>query len=86
MRASRHLKTFGVFDAKNSFAKLLKRAKSGEEITITRRGKPVARLGPFKTKSAVIERRQAINHLRKRQKRLSLGDLKIRDLINEGRP
>jgi prevent-host-death family protein len=36
----------GAFEAKTHFAQLLERVQRGEEITITRRGKPVARLVP----------------------------------------
>jgi prevent-host-death family protein len=36
----------GAFDAKNTLGGLLDRVVRGEEITITRRGKPVARLVP----------------------------------------
>jgi prevent-host-death family protein len=41
--------TVGSFDAKTHFSELLDRAEQGEEITITRRGKPVARVVPFAT-------------------------------------
>ena len=41
--------TVGSFDAKTHFSELLDRAEQGEEITITRRGKPVARVIPFST-------------------------------------
>ncbi|MFO1120332.1 MAG: type II toxin-antitoxin system prevent-host-death family antitoxin [Rhodospirillales bacterium] len=34
----------GSFEAKTHFAELVSRAERGEEIIITRRGKPVARL------------------------------------------
>ena len=36
--------TYGVAEAKNNFTHLLDRAESGEQITITRHGKPVAEL------------------------------------------
>jgi len=36
----------GAFEAKNKLAMLLDRVEDGEEITITRHGKPVARLVP----------------------------------------
>ena len=36
----------GVLEAKNHFAQLLQRSERGEEITITRRGRAVARLMP----------------------------------------
>jgi len=36
--------TVGAFEAKTKFSALLERAERGEQITITRRGKPVAKL------------------------------------------
>jgi prevent-host-death family protein len=36
----------GAFEAKNTFGTLLDRVAQGEEIIITRHGKPVARLVP----------------------------------------
>lgn len=36
----------GAFDAKNTLSALLDRVERGEEIVITRHGKPVARLIP----------------------------------------
>jgi prevent-host-death family protein len=38
--------TVGAFEAKTHFAQLLQRVERGEGITITRRGKAVARLVP----------------------------------------
>ena len=79
-------RTVGAYDAKTHFSELLERVESGEEITITKHGAPVARMIPVKKQSSLEERRQAIERLLKMQKGLSLGNLKIRDLINEGRP
>ena len=36
----------GAFEAKNTFGSLLDRAEAGEEILITRHGRPVARIVP----------------------------------------
>ena len=36
--------TVGAFEAKTKFSALLERAERGEQIVITRRGKPVAKL------------------------------------------
>ncbi len=36
----------GVYEAKTMFSRLLKQVEAGEEITITRSGKAVARLVP----------------------------------------
>jgi prevent-host-death family protein len=38
--------TIGAFEAKTKLAELLDRVERGEEIVITRRGKPAARLVP----------------------------------------
>jgi prevent-host-death family protein len=40
------MKTFGVFETKQNFSKLIERVVNGEEIGITRRGKLVAILEP----------------------------------------
>ena len=45
----------GAFEAKNSLGSLLDRVERGEEIVITRHGKPVARLVPL-TYRTVIDR------------------------------
>jgi prevent-host-death family protein len=37
---------YTIAEARNSFTKLVDRALAGEEVTITRRGKPVAKIVP----------------------------------------
>jgi prevent-host-death family protein len=39
--------TVNVHEAKTHFSKLLERVAAGEDVTIARAGKPVARLVPF---------------------------------------
>lgn len=39
--------TVNVHEAKTHFSKLLERVAAGEEVTIAKAGKPVARLVPF---------------------------------------
>ena len=46
----------GAFEAKNTLGTLLDRVQRGEEIVITRHGKPVARLVPTSDR---IDQRQA---------------------------
>lgn len=36
-----------IHEAKTQFSKLVERAEAGEEVTIARAGRPVARLGPI---------------------------------------
>ena len=45
--------TVGAFEAKTRFSELLKRVSQGEEVTITKHDKPVARLVPFESPSRV---------------------------------
>ena len=74
----------GAFEAKTHLNELLRRVSSGETIRITRRGIPVAKLVPVQAegKDKVIK---AVRELREIRKRLSLGGLSIRELIDEGR-
>lgn len=76
----------GALEAKNTLGSLLDRVEKGEEIIITRRGKPVARLAPVradKDRSAAIA---AAKELLELSKGATLGGLNIKDLIEEGRP
>jgi prevent-host-death family protein len=63
----------GSFEAKNRLSNLLERVEKGEEIVITRRGKPVARLVPFGKGRDVEAARAAGRDLRALAKELKLG-------------
>lgn len=76
----------GAYDAKTHFSELLQRVEAGEEVTITRHGSPVAKMVPIKKASTPAERAEAIRNWRESSKGNTLGGLKIRDLIDEGRP
>ncbi|GHS86074.1 type II toxin-antitoxin system Phd/YefM family antitoxin [Cellulomonas hominis] len=41
-----------IYDAKTHLSKLVARAETGEEITLTRSGRPVARLVPLEQRPA----------------------------------
>lgn len=56
----------GAFEAKNKLSELLDRAESGEEVVITRRGKPVAKLVPMPTKTDQQRAREAMQRIRER--------------------
>ena len=43
---TRHMREIGAFEAQNRLGSLLNRVEQAEEILITRRGKPEARLVP----------------------------------------
>lgn len=75
----------GAYAAKAHFSELLSKVEAGEEITITKHGTPVAKMVPVKPTVTLARRREAIERIKQLGKSLSLGGLKIRDLINEGR-
>lgn len=77
--------TVGAFEAKTHLSGLLEKVEAGEEITITKHGAPVAKLVPIKKEVSVGERAAAIRRIQTLATGLSLGGLKVKDLIREGR-
>ena len=75
----------GAFAAKNRLGGLLDRVERGEEIVITRRGKPVAKLVPLTPGFDREKARRAVESIIANSKGATLGGIKIKDLINEGR-
>ncbi|MGH8241722.1 MAG: type II toxin-antitoxin system Phd/YefM family antitoxin [Steroidobacteraceae bacterium] len=78
------MKKIGAFEAKNRLSELLDAAENGEEVVITKHGRPVAKLTPVDE----IDRakvREAIEWFKDFRKKHPLRGLKIKDLINEGR-
>ena len=75
----------GAFEAKNKLSALLERVERGEEILITRRGKPVAKLVPAATTPSRTLALEAANRILERSQSVTLGGLKLKDLIDEGR-
>jgi prevent-host-death family protein len=75
----------GAFEAKNRLGALLDRVEQGEEIVITRRGRAVARLIPVGPSFDRAKARRAAAGLLEASRGVTLGGLRIRDLIDEGR-
>ncbi len=80
------MREIGAFEAKNKLGTLLDWVANGEEVLITRRGKAVARLVPATPGIDRDKARRAADNIRARGIGVTLGGLKIKDLINEGRP
>jgi prevent-host-death family protein len=84
----------GAFEAKNTLGALLDRVERGEEIVITRHGKPVARLVPNTVRLDQDRVRAAFDRLRERARqlarenpgRLAFDWEEIKKLRDEGRP
>ena len=77
--------TVALFEAKNRLSELIDRVQAGEEIAITRRGKVVARLALPAADDSLQRAHDAVAGLRASREGVSLGRLKSRDLISEGR-
>ena len=80
------MREIGAFEAKSKLGTLLDWVANGEEILITRRGKAVARLVPANPGFDRARARQAADSIRARSVGITLGGIKIKDLVNEGRP
>jgi len=78
------MRRIGVREAKARFSELLRRVEKGERFVITKHGVPVAVLKPVphQRKKDV---REVILQIREFARQHSLGGLKIKDLIEEGR-
>jgi prevent-host-death family protein len=63
----------GAFEAKNTLGSLLDRVEQGEEIVITRHGKPVARLVPNTGGFDRTQARAAADRIRARAALLKAG-------------
>ena len=78
------MKTIGAFEAKNRLSELLDAVENGEEIMITKHGRPVAKLVPVE-KFDRARAREAAEWLIRTRKERSLGGLSIVDMIKQGR-
>lgn len=78
------MKTVGAYEAKTHLPRLIEEVAGGAQITITKHGVPVARLVPADATSSAdpIETVRALREFRDKH---SLGDLSLRELIDEGR-
>ena len=77
--------TVGAFEAKTHLSALLEKVAGGEEVTITKHGKPIARL----IKAAAVDQADiddAVAQLRRLRKGTTLGGLSWMELRDEGRP
>jgi prevent-host-death family protein len=54
------MRTVSAREANQQFARILGQASAGEEIVITRRGKPVAVLAPYRRQTLMPEQTAAI--------------------------
>jgi len=78
------MKTVGAYEAKTHLPRLLEEVARGETITITKHGVPVARLVPAEEQPTRTTD-EVIAELKEFRRTHKLGDVTIRELIEEGR-
>jgi prevent-host-death family protein len=82
------METVGSYRAKTHLPRLLERVQHGETVTITRHGKPIARLVPAEPTAAppsVVEIIAAMKRFQEEEGPTLGTELAVRALINEGR-
>jgi prevent-host-death family protein len=80
------VREIGAFEARNKLGTLPDWVESGDEVLITRHGKPVARLVPATPGFDRAKARRAARNLIEASHGVTLGGIEIKDLVNEGRP
>lgn len=76
--------TVSSYEAKTHLSNLLKRTAQGEQITITKHGVSVAMLVPVGSTSK-SDAAVSIRKIREFRKGRTLGGIKLKELIKEGR-
>lgn len=79
------MKEIGAFEAKTRLGQLLDWVEAGEEVVITRRGKPVARMVSPNRAFGLDRSQDAARRILNMRKGVRLGGVAIKDLIDEGR-
>ncbi len=84
------MKHVGIFEAKTHLSALLEEVEKGGEVTITRHGKPIAKIVQATAEFSpeeIEKRREAITRLRANAREINLGasHATIKKWINEGR-
>ncbi len=76
--------TVGSFDAKTHLSSLLDKVEAGEEVLITRHGKPVARLVP-ESRRQHARAEELVHRIQALRDGVTLGELSWKELRDEGR-
>ena len=82
------MKAIGIFEAKSTLSQLVNQVESGEQIVLTRHGKPVARLAPLAESAAPRSAKEWAGDLRRFRRGRDRGAKRgatLSELIREGR-
>jgi prevent-host-death family protein len=79
------MREISAFEAKNRLGQRLDGVEQGKEVTITRRGKAVARVVASPGGASRDDAGAAAQSIRDMSTGITLGDLTLKDLIDDGR-
>jgi prevent-host-death family protein len=79
------MESIGSFEAKTHLPALLARVAKGETITITKHGRPIARLVPPDDAPPRMSVEESVAGLVEFRKNHLLGGVRAKDLVEEGR-
>ena len=79
------MKSVGSYEAKTHLPRLLERVRRGERIVITRHGTAIAVLQPPENGDRGDAAEEVVAEILRFRERHTLGGMKLRDLIEEGR-
>ena len=77
----------GIYDARSRLSELVERVEAGEEVILTRRGQPVARLVRAEAQARSRAREAAVARIRALRRRMNLNISRgeVRRAIGKGR-
>ena len=80
-------KEVGIFEAKTHLSEILDKVSHGSKIVITNRGRPIARIVPFRSHVAYKNRKEVIARFAQIRNSITTGSSKgtVKELIEEGR-
>ena len=81
------MKTVAVFEANSRLSEILAAVERGEEYTVTKHGKPIARIVPSGQidATAMADARKLIARIKLTRKDSNLTDDELREAIEDGR-
>ena len=75
----------GIYEAKSKLSRLVEKAESGEEIVLTRRGRPVAKIVTI-APGAKRDRASLLRRIRKLARRVKIPrGVSLAEIVAEGR-
>ena len=81
------MESIGIYEAKSKLSELVEKAEAGQEVVITRRGRPVVKLVRAKGRKDEVDsgRSALIDEIITFSKTCKAGRVNLRKLIAEGR-